>query len=219
MRTFVLLSALLCATVSAFAGTMTYTNAADFQAATTGNVVLDFNAAPVGPIYGTIFPGFIFSPLAPPESPSFAGLNIAGPAGFWPSNYLNINNSPFHPGLPNDSDWDALDVYLTGNYRALGVDFVDTWLPSGGEYIDVFDQNGGLLLHYLGPGGTFFGVVADVNIGHVLFYEAPGDNDDVGYDNFQLANPGQQVVPEPGSLVLLGSGLITLAGALRRRLL
>lgn len=49
--------------------------------------------------------------------------------------------------------------------------------------------------------------------GNALFYIAPGSSKGVG------PQPLVGFVPEPGSLVLLGSGILTAAGAIRRRII
>lgn len=223
MRSVILLGALLCVFVSfAFAGTTVYGSPAAFQAATSGNVLLDFNAAPLGPIIGNEFTanGFVFTAPGGP-------LSIGAPDFFSSSNYLNVGEVPYHCC---DGDFDTIEVQIVGNYQAFAVRFVDSFLPSGaGEYIDVFDQSNNLLLHYTGPYfqmndpvnnfffDSFFGVVADMNVGRIVIYENANDVDDVGYDDFQLANVRGQV-PEPGSMLLFGSGLLALAGVLRRKL-
>jgi hypothetical protein len=187
-----------------------YQNEAAFLAATTGGSLLDFNSHPVGPIAGTEFAGngFLFaSPLSGPPGQ----LEIAPPDFFAPTRYLNIGRRPFAPG--EDGNEDNLTITIVGNWRAVGFSFIDGVIPTPPfEFIDVSDQSSTNILHFTGPAAGFFGVVADVNIGRIFVKEGSFDGDDVGYDNFRLANAGEAAAPEPGALLLQALGLLLLAG-------
>ena len=198
------------------AAVLTYSTEAAFLAATSGGVLLDFNGSPVQPITGNEFAGsgFIFSPDPALGNSPDARMEIAPPAFFSSSNYLNIGNRPF---VCCDSTNDSLNIQIVGNWRAFSLRFVDSQVPGPGEFIDVFDQSNNLILHYTGPansmpdpgngygGDSFFGMSADVNIGRVFVREGSFDGDDVGFDDFRLRNAGQ--APEPASLALIAFGL------------
>jgi hypothetical protein len=68
----------------------------------------------------------------------------------------------------------------------------------------------------------FFGVTSDVAISTVMIYSRDPGTTDVGQranviDNVILAEGGTQVVPEPTSLLLLGTGLVASVRRWRRR--
>jgi hypothetical protein len=68
----------------------------------------------------------------------------------------------------------------------------------------------------------FFGVTSDVAISTVMIYSRDPATNDVGQranviDNVILAEGGTQVVPEPASLLLLGTGLVASVRRWRRR--
>ena len=70
--------------------------------------------------------------------------------------------------------------------------------------------------------GTFSGTLTDSN-GVIEIHANPGGNPVVAGFNFVVASDGQvsgdfTVTPEPGTLGLLGTGLVGLAGMVRRKL-
>jgi len=58
---------------------------------------------------------------------------------------------------------------------------------------------------YTYPDAFFFGVIASGTIKSITF--APTTSNWIGIDNFSYGTSGQTPVPEPTSLLLLGSGL------------
>lgn len=68
---------------------------------------------------------------------------------------------------------------------------------------------------YYVPDGTWFGVVADTPFDSMTI---TADHQPGVAETFDLAGLDLARVPEPGTLVLMGTGLLGLAGAIRRKL-
>lgn len=197
----------------AAAATIVFTDDASFQAALSGSQsILNFDSYPLGNITGNEFIGQGLSFV--PRATGLPGqMEVAPPAFFSTTRYLNIGERPF---VCCDGQDDALTVNVHGNWRALGFSFIDGFIPSLGESITFYGDTANVL-YMRSPGAgavTFIGIIADENIRRVFIDEAPEDSDDVGYDNFTLGNEAVgAAVPEPSTLVLVGVG----AGALLRK--
>lgn len=162
--------------------------------------LVNFENVPTGNILsGTEFQnqGLLFSTL----DSSQGALSIVGSKFYHNSKFLNIGSEPFTSGF--DSNWDSLAVTVLGDYRAFGVQIVDSSFPGNAESVQVFGKSNNLLFTLAPPATptSYFGFVADEAIGRVVFNEAIGDTDDVGYDNFLLGNgTAPRSVPESTSV-------------------
>jgi hypothetical protein len=183
-----------------------YTSRAAWTAATTGVTTADFNGiASVGSFVGygsgpAVIDGLTFT--------SNDSMFVIDPAyyGFpYPDGFFNADYN-----VPN-----IVTIALPGSYNAVGFDFGS--LFSGGASFDV-------TVGAIGPitvtstGSTqdgvlgFAGFVSSTPFNTVTLSmpDAPTYN---AVDNFSYGSS----VPEPGSIALLGSGLLGVAGILRRR--
>ena len=197
--------------IPASAAPVVYTDETSFITALSGSQSLvDFNSSSQGPIVGNEFSlqGFIFdSPLAFP----LGNLEIAPADFFASSNYLNIDERPFVSG---DGDEDDLDIFIQGSWMAVGFRIVDSSIPQLGESITVYDTLNNNIYTRTTDAIDYFGIIADVPIGKISINEL-SDGDDVGYDDFRLGNQASTIVPEPATMLLLGLGLMGLAGVRR----
>jgi hypothetical protein len=158
---------------------------------------LDFEGFPQGPVSGTEFTnyGFVFrSPLEPPAGQ----LEVAPGEGFWPDQYLNVGKRPYASG--DDGSNDSLDILVLGDWTALALEFVDTFFPGNGQTTVTFYGNASNVLVSTTSQNrnlAFLGVIADEPIRRVYVDEPADDGDDIGYDNFLLANPPPLAITRP----------------------
>lgn len=119
---------------------------------------------------------------------------------------LSTASVGFHPDIKVDQG----DEWVPAGYPKFGANTLSINLPA--------NQNEYLVLHWGGKGGgvyqafdlTTFPEVSDT-------FLAPGKNGLSFYSFYGNAAPA--AVPEPGTMVLLGSGMLGLASVLRRKLI
>jgi hypothetical protein len=162
-----------------------------FDAATGSLTVIDFD---------TNFAGATLSPASQPQGCGFAlcgGNTTAGGTGFYGAVYTTT--------ITFDNPVNAFGAYFSGWQRA---DQVITYTDGSTETLSM--PAGDLSL----GGLVFFGFIdAGRSIASITYQTVLGDY--VGIDDMRFGMAGQ--VPTPGSLALVGLGLMGLAAARRRR--
>lgn len=114
-----------------------------------------------------------------------------------------------------------IEVTLPAGITAIGTDLMST-NPSGSPFQVVLATGETFVVNTpLRPERGFFGIVTDVAIASIRFTSQPaGPNQSAGIpllDNFSFGQAQAAPVPEPATIVLLGTGLAGIAARARRR--
>src|SRR5690554_562796 len=204
------------------------TNSVDFsnQVALDGGSVsiIDFEDHALGGLNSNQYSSFSMATTG-----DFGGIvNGAGPG------QANTSTQPVSPGegahavsnyLLNNSGSGTFTVNFQSAVMGFGLDIIDYFNPYGdnGITISAYGSNG-LLGSYdafnanFQPNNTYFmGILSDaLDITSVVISDAGALGDSIGYDNLRIVTGGTVQVPEPGSLALLGLGLVGFGVARRR---
>jgi hypothetical protein len=186
--------------VNANAALIVYSNGGTWQSNVTGIVTDDFNALS-GNEYQTLTLGSVT-------------FDVPGNSGdLWvssPGSYQGLGSA-----LVGNHLLTSIRATFAGGTTAVGSDIYNLTVN---DTITVDLYANGLDTLYsipiIFPNATFFGVTTDTGtISSITF--TPGQSW-VGIDNFEYGSAGTTPVPEPASMLLLGLGLMGLAGVRRK---
>jgi hypothetical protein len=123
--------------------------------------------------------------------------------------------------ISNSQDLELVLEYSDGGGNLLAFDFIEPysfWSLTGQQS---FASDAGVTaygLQYYDPNNPSNEVWGTTNVGSSYFYVADGAVSDPVCDQCSVSVSAVTVTPEPGSLWLLGTGLVGLAGMMRRKL-
>ena len=118
---------------------------------------------------------------------------------------------------PNEPTPGYITATLNGNYTSISAD-LNTVLGGGANVIVTLSTGEVIVVATtpLSDTWSFFGITSDVGISSISFQSSTDQY--LVMDNLTYGDDPPQAAPEPGSLMLFGSGLFVVAGILRRKL-
>jgi len=194
-----------------------FTTRAEFNAAASPRELITFQEFPVGPLCDTVLLSFGNDPCVfttqgvtftttlrttrrdptlfirqAPSTPSSKAIQSGGVAGAADEFFFDFSGNAI-----------GFDVFTQATFGKL-VSFVVTEVDGTQTSTSVFAMSPFV--------GTFFGAVSDIGFTRVSIF----DPDPFGGTNFLIGNVAASPIPEPATMLLLGSGLAGL-GLFRRR--
>ena len=200
---FLLTILFLFGVVNANAALIVYSNSGAWQSNVTGIVTDDFSTLS-GNLYQTLTLGSVTFDV--PGSSGYDALWVSPPDSYQGLDSALVGNYPLT----------SIRATFAGGTTAVCSDIYNLAVNDT-ITVDLY-ANGLDTLYYIPiifPNKTFFGVTTDTGtISSITF--TPGQRW-VGVDNFEYGSAGTTSVPEPTSMLLLGLGLLGVAG-IRRKL-
>jgi len=204
-------AAVVFVSTPARADTIVFTSRAAFNAATTGLTTIDFE--------GIATPNSVANFSSPL---TIAGATFSGS----PTGSVSVVDSGFFAPLfqfnsgASLSGFAFVDVTLPAGTTAIGTDLMST-NPTGLPFRVTLSNGETFIVNTpLRPERGFFGITSDVAITSIRFVTVPGPNQSAGIplvDNFSYGQAAPAAVPEPATMVLLGTGLVGIAARARGR--
>ena len=203
-------AAVALASAPARADTVVFTTRALFNAAATNLTTIDFEG---------IAPNNSVANFASPLT--LQGVTFSGS----PTGMVSVVDDGFFAPLFQFnsgavlSGFAYIEVTLPAGITAIGVDLMST-NPDGRPFEVVLATGETFVVNTpLRPERGFFGITTDVAIASIRFTTIPSQTQGGGIpllDNFSFGQ-AQTAVPEPATLLLLGTGLAGIATRVRRR--